>query len=212
MKKILFFIILLLLSGCQNLKNVQNHENRFDNNPNIRNDIDMYNDNKELPNCFDLCYNKIQDVCIDEIVDILSEGNVSETSIFNEEACEGMCMSKWSDDTRECMGKITKCDSISQDEPFCKEEENNSIVEENPEKEINKNCLGVCNKYRACAMMADDATTEDGESAYATCFGECQSWSEKTITCMIDTSTGTAMGCSKLSMCGLQEYKSLLKE
>ncbi len=120
-------------------------------------------------------------------------------------------MSKWSDDVRECMGKATKCDSISQDDPYCKEEEDDSAIEYIPEKEVNYDCSNACYKYKLCAMMADDAQPEDGESAYNTCFEECQNWSPKTLTCIKDTDAGTAMGCSTLSMCGLQEYKDLLK-
>jgi hypothetical protein len=80
-----------------------------------------------------------------------------------------MCDSKWTDDVRECMGKATKCDSVSQNEPYRKEEEDNSISE----KETNYDCSSACYKYKLCAMMADDARAEDGESAYNTCFEEC---------------------------------------
>jgi hypothetical protein len=214
MKKVLIlFFLLVFLTGCQSNKNNKNHADRFDNNPNTKTDIEMYNEemDKEIPDCFSLCHNKIQDICMDEIVDILSEGQVSDNSIYNEEACEGVCMSEWSDDVRTCVSKANKCDSISQSEPYCKEEEDNSAVEYIDEKEVNYDCSGACYKYKVCAMMADDATAEDGNEAYNTCFGECQNWSEKTLDCIKKSDTGTAMGCAKLSACGLAEYRNLLK-
>lgn len=207
MKKTLLIIALLLLCGCQKQGD---HENRFDNNPNVRDDISMYNDEKEIPGCFDICHNKIQEICMDEIVEMEAGDIWYGDSLLDEDYCDSKCGS-FTDDALICMGKATKCESISSQEPYCREEEDNSAIEYIPEKEVNYGCSEACYKYKTCAMMADDATTEDGNSAYNTCFEECQNWSSKTLDCIKTADAGTAMGCAKLSMCGLDEYKNLMR-
>jgi hypothetical protein len=202
MKKIVFIIALVFItSGCQMKGGNQVQKNRIDDNSNTKDGIEM-----DLPNCFDLCHNKIQDICMDDIVNLEASDSWYGDTILDIDHCDQSCGS-WNDSVLSCIGKATKCDSISSSEPYCKEEEDNSMVEYIPEKETNFGCSSACYKYKACAMRADDATAEDGNSAYDTCFEECQNWSEQTLTCMKKNSAETAMGCANLSMCGLQEYK-----
>lgn len=200
----------IILTGCQNNKNGQAHEDRFDNNPNLRDDIDMYNDKKDVPNCFDICHNKIQDICMDDIVELEASDAWYGDSILDTDHCDSLCNSL-SDDVLVCMSKATKCESISSYEPYCREEEDNSAVEYEPEQETNYNCSKACYKYKECAMKADDARPEDGESAYQTCFEECQNWSKETVSCVNNTETGTNMGCANMTACALREYNKYLK-
>jgi len=210
MKKLIVIVFLLLLAGCQGNKTGLQHENRFDNNPNLRDDIEMYNDDKELPSCFEICHNKIQDICMDDIVELEAQDIWYGDSILDTDFCEQKCTS-WTDDTLECMAKATKCESVSSQEPYCREEEDNSIIEYIPEKEVNYGCSEACYKYKRCALMADDATQQDGNEAYNTCFNECQNWSEKTLSCIKEAEANTPMGCAKLSACGIAEYSQYLK-
>lgn len=210
MKKIIIIVAcILLLGGCQKSNN---HENRFDNNPNLRTDLEMYNEemDKVVPNCFDICHKKIPDLCVDEIVEYEDQDIYYGDSVKDEDFCDGICDS-WTDDTKRCMAKAKKCDSITSREPYCKEEEDDSAIEYEPEKEVNYNCTKACYKYKECALLTDDATAQDGNEAYQTCFEECQNWSQKTVKCVSDTETGTPMGCTNMTACALKEYNKYLK-
>ena len=216
MKKIYFtfLVLVFILSACTGPKNFKSgqsdYENRFDDNPNQKTDIEMYNEdqNQPIPDCHTLCYDKIQELCMDDIVELLSDGNIMDASMYNEEGCETIC-NKWTDDTKRCIGKATKCESLSQEEPYCKDE-GEDIVEYIEDKE-NTKCSSACYKYKRCVLLSDDVSLVDANEAYTTCYGECQNWTKETIMCMNNTETGTAMGCMKHSQCGLAEYKGMIE-
>lgn len=206
-----------MLSACQNPKNLESgqndHENRFDNNSNLKTDIEMYNeyeDNRQIPDCHTMCNAIIQDLCMDDIVELEADNIWYGDSIMDTDHCESIC-SSISDDAKECIAKAKKCDSIRSTEPYCYEEEDDSVIEYIDEGEENTACSKACYKYKECALMAADATAEDGNSAYNTCYQECQNWSSETINCMSNTATRTAVGCMKVSQCGLREYKGMIE-
>ncbi|PLX27722.1 hypothetical protein C0583_00580 [Candidatus Parcubacteria bacterium] len=224
MKKFyILFVFVIALSACNGQMNFKlgggnssdpglAHENRFDNNPNTKTDIEMYNeqeDNKKIPDCYTMCNEIILDTCMDEIVELEADDIWYEDSILNSDHCESICPSI-PDSAKECIAKVKKCESIRSFPPYCIEEESEDIYEEPAEKEVLSDCDTACTKYKACAMFSAEVGEIEGDEAYRSCLEVCQTWDNDTVTCMNNTNTGTSVGCMKLSQCGLAEYQSLL--
>ncbi|MBU0577646.1 hypothetical protein KKF73_03705 [Patescibacteria group bacterium] len=198
MKKLLTltlaFSFALLITGC-NKENPQANTN-----PNNETEI----------NCFTLCNETILEKCEDEIVEY--EANdvpvLTNDTIYNNEFCEAQCAT-WTPEVMKCIHNAKSCEQIGPEAEYCITTPPEDPFEYPEEVAENKNCDKACKNYGDCAGLADDATTEDIQEAYNSCYSECQGWSEKTIKCMSDAGS-SPMGCATLSMCGLQEYQGMI--
>jgi hypothetical protein len=205
MKKTLILLIplfaVLILSGCTKQKN-----NKNDNKP------EQNQEESSDANCFSICHQKIQDTCLEEIIEIGPENLVGGDSLMDPTHCENTCMANFTDNTLDCFSKITKCDQVGSGDPWCKEAEiPDSEVYDIEEPITRSGCQIPCEKYKKCAGYGDDATTEDMAEAYNSCMEVCQEWSDSTITCINQKSINAPIDCMHLSNCALQEYQGLMR-
>ena len=207
---LLFLMLVLLL--LPNLAQADQHEDRFDNNPNLKTDLEMEQAKGPPPTCFAVCTTRITEICPDEIKKYQEIADYASPSaiLYDPNLCQQYCMAKWDDDVLRCMDKAKKCSSLTWADPYC-QEETDSIYEEETTEEPNPGCATACQKYRVCALKAGGASVDDGNSAYDTCFEECRNWSPETIRCISNTDTGTGMGCYQLTSCAMKEYGKMIR-
>ncbi|PLX25642.1 hypothetical protein C0580_02015 [Candidatus Parcubacteria bacterium] len=206
MKKTLILILPILLvvtlSGCAKKNNQGNSLPKNTNN--------QVEENSGA-NCFSVCHQKIQDVCLEEIIEIGPE-ELAGNSLMDPEFCENTCMANFTDNTLDCLSKISKCDQVLSGGDYCKENEiPDSEIYEIDEDVTRGGCQIPCEKYKKCAGYGTDATAADMAEAYNSCMEVCQDWSDDTITCINKKNINTAADCSNLSLCALGEYQGLIK-
>lgn len=210
MKKVywfLFLLILLSVAGCGNKNNNQQNTQA----PQNQNQQQTQNENPDA-NCFSICHQKIQDVCLEEIIEFGPENLAGSNSLMDPTSCETTCNS-FTDDTIDCFSKITRCDQVGSGDPWCREDEipDSEVYDIEEEGELNNNCKTPCEKYAVCAGMADDATEADKVSAYNSCMETCSTWSASTISCINNKQINTVSDCANLSLCALQEYQGIMR-
>lgn len=204
MKKTLIFImplfLMLILTGCnKKTNNVQPQENSQA----------QVQENSDA-NCFTICHEKIQDACLEEIIEIGPENITG--GFFNPNDCERICQAEFADNTLDCFSKITECDQVLEEQPYCKEGEvPDSDVYEVEEVNTRSGCQIPCEKYKKCAGYGSDATADDMAEAYNSCMEVCQDWSDETIACINKKNINTPADCSNLSLCALGEYQGLMR-
>jgi len=210
---LLFFT--LVLNYFPNMALADQPGDRFDNNPNLKTDLEMEQEKEKVlpPTCFAICTTKIPQICKEEVKDYQQAANDSSPRaiLYDVQLCQKYCMAEWNDDVLRCMNKVKKCSSLTWANPYCVEEADDSIYEQEPEKEPNYSCSAACYKYKTCALKAGGACVDDGNSAYSTCFDECQHWSPETIRCIINTDTGTGVGCYQMTSCAMKEYGKMIR-
>lgn len=198
MKKTTLLIALIsvvLLTGCTKDKNpTTTQENKGD----------------EL-NCFTLCHETIPEKCSDEIVEFEANGVdvMTNDTIYNDEFCDAQCNS-WTPEVMACINSAKSCDQIGPEAEYCMTNEPESPFEYDEEKKEVSACDAACKNYSKCAGFTAGATAGDVQEAYNTCYGECQSWSEKTISCMSKQKVSNVQNCMNITACGLQEYQGLI--
>lgn len=206
MKKTLIFImplfLILVLGGCnKKTTNVQPQENSQE----------QVQENTDA-NCFTICHEKIQDVCLEEIIEFGPEELAASGSLMDPSSCEATCAANFDDFTLDCFTKITKCDQVGGGDPWCKESEiPDSDVYEIEEDNTRTGCQIPCEKYKKCAGYGTDATATDMAEAYNSCMEVCQDWSDETIACINKKNINTPADCSNLSLCALGEYQGLMR-
>lgn len=203
---ILFLFIALFTSGCGN-KNKTNLQA-----PQVENNQQEQNENPDA-NCFTICHQKIQDACLEEIIEFGPEELAASGSLMDPASCEITCAANFDDPTLDCFTKITKCDQVGSGDPWCREDEipDSEIYDIEEPEILNNNCNNPCQKYAVCAGMADDATKADEVSAYNSCMETCSTWSENTISCINNKQINTVSDCANLSLCALQEYQDMMR-
>lgn len=201
---ILFLVLAFVLTGCGGKNNKNKAQNT---NPEIN------QDNNPDANCFTICHQKIQDVCLEEIIEFGPEELAASGSLMDPASCEATCAANFDDFTLDCFTKITKCDQVGGGDPWCKESEipDEDVYDIEEPEEINSSCSVPCQKYAYCAGLADDATQADKDSAYSSCMETCSTWSQSTISCINNKQINTVSDCANLSLCALQEYKGMMK-
>ena len=204
MKKILVLLPLavLIFAGCNKPK--ANPQNPQEQNQNQQENADA--------NCFSICHEKIQDACLEEIIEFGPEELAASGSLMDPSSCEATCAANFDDFTLDCFTKITKCDQVGSGDPWCKEPEiPDSEVYEIEEPITRTGCQIPCEKYKKCAGYGDDATAGDTQEAYNSCMEVCQGWSDSTITCINQKSINNPADCMHLSNCALKEYQGMLR-
>ncbi|SHO52631.1 hypothetical protein [Desulfopila aestuarii] len=211
MKTTALFFFALVLICFPNMTLADQPGDRFDNNPNLKTDIEMEQEKEPPPTCFAICTTKISEICSDEITKYQqdADGNSPWAVLYEAKICQEYCNSEWNDDVLRCMNKAQKCSSLTWANPYCEEEVD--IYEQEPEEELNYSCSAACYKYKVCALKAGGASVDDGNSAYNTCFEECQNWSPETVRCIVNTDTGTGMGCYQMTSCAMKEYSKMIR-
>lgn len=205
---ILFLFVVLIAAGCGNKNNKNKARNT---NPEINQEQQNQDDNPDA-NCFSICHNKIQDVCLEEIIEFGPEELAASGSLMDPASCEATCAANFNDFTLDCFTKITKCDQVGSGDPWCKESEiPDSEVYDIDESETRSGCQIPCEKYKKCAGYGDDATAQDMAEAYTSCMEVCQGWSDSTINCINQKTITSAADCMHLSNCALNEYRGMLK-
>jgi len=209
MKKIIILlpllIIIFILSGCGKKQTTLN----LSNDANLDSQKQLENSDA---NCFTVCHQKIQDVCLEQIIEIGPEELIGTGSLLDPASCEASCAANFTDDTLNCFTKITSCDQVMGGNPYCKETEiPDSDIYEEDEFITRTGCQIPCEKYKKCAGYGTDATTEDMQAAYDSCMEVCQDWSDKTINCINQKNINTAADCANMTACALQEYQGLIQ-
>lgn len=202
MKKLLILLPLaiLILGGCNKKSN-----------PQVPSSNNQKQEENADANCFSICHQKIQDVCLEDIIEIGPE-ELTGSSLMDPVFCEKTCLANFTDSTLECLSKITDCDQVLSGGTYCKEAEiPDSEIYDIEEPTTRSGCQIPCEKYKKCASYGDDVTAEDLQYAYISCMETCQTWSDSTITCINQKNINNPADCANLSACALQEYQGYLK-
>ncbi|MDD3302905.1 MAG: hypothetical protein PHN31_05065 [Candidatus Gracilibacteria bacterium] len=194
-KKILSFFVLscLFLSSCGgNTKTTIT----ADNPPDISSEPD------KVTVCSDICQNKVQNLCQEEIASNKTVGTSMENSILDEANCQLMCEADFDESIYDCFLGADSCSQFLDKAPYCLETEGDEI-----EIKDGNGCETACNNYSKCTRYTQGTTQEDWQDAKESCMQICPSWSSETKKCVASTEINSVIDCSAQTQCVVGKLK-----
>lgn len=146
--------------------------------------------------CSDICQNKVQKLCEEEIEANKTIWTSMEESILDEANCQLLCEADFEEKIYDCFLNADSCSQFLDSAPYCMETEWDEI-----EPKDWTWCEKACTNYSLCTRYTEWTTEADWKDAKDSCMQICPTWTKKTTNCIASTPINKVTDCAAQTAC-----------